>query len=273
MKKIIFASDGKNFPKGAFEFIKELQQSEPVLLTGAFLHSLNFEEFLPGVFAMYASPALEFLEEEKNLVTQTIRHFEESCQRNNIEYRVHEQSMNWNIDDIAKETRFADLMIISEELFCNDINMYQPNSFMQQAMHKAECPVICLPEKYTPIKKIVIAYDGKKECMFAIKQFCNLFPHLTDYETKVIYAKEEAGDAIPDLIYLEEYAARHFKNLDIEKVPFSGKKFIDNWLNEKNDIMLVSGSFGRSGLSTSLNKSFAEAIIHEHRIPVFIAHS
>ncbi|MBP9098588.1 MAG: universal stress protein, partial [Ferruginibacter sp.] len=118
MKKIIFASDGKNFPKGAFEFIKELQQTEPVLLTGAFLHSLNFEEFLPGVFAMYASPALEFLQEEKNQVTQTIRLFEDSCQRNNIEYRVHEQSMNWKIDDLAKETRFADLMVLSEELFC-----------------------------------------------------------------------------------------------------------------------------------------------------------
>ena len=32
MKKIILASDGKNLPKGAFEFIKQLQQTEPLLL-------------------------------------------------------------------------------------------------------------------------------------------------------------------------------------------------------------------------------------------------
>lgn len=273
MKKIIFASDGKSFPKGAFEFAKELHRHEPVLLTGAFLHSLNFEEFLPGVFAMYASPALEFLEEEKKLNKQITKQFEDLCQRNMIEYRVHEQSPNWNIDDLTKETRFADLMLMSEELFCNDINMYQPNSFMQQAIHKSECPVFCVPENYSPVKKIIFAYDGKKESMFALKQFCNLFPQLTALETKIIYAKDEADESIPDLIYLEEFAARHFSDLDIEKVVSSGKKFFEERGNELNNSMLVSGAYSRSGLSTSLNRSFVETIIHEHRIPVFIAHT
>jgi len=105
MKKIIFACDGKNFPAGAFEFIKDLNLSEPVLLTGAFLHSLNFEEFLPGVFAMYGGAVLEFMDEEKQELKAMIRHFEDQCQRNGIEYRVHEESMNWNISDLSKETK------------------------------------------------------------------------------------------------------------------------------------------------------------------------
>ncbi len=273
MKKIIFACDGKSFPKGAFEFVKELQQKEPVLLTGVFLHALNFEEFIPGVVAFYTAPVASFLEEEKAELQKNIRSFEEICKRNGIEFRVHEESRNWNINDLAKETRFADLMLMSEELFCNDMNVAEPNFFMQQSIHKAECPVMLIPEKYMPINKIVITYDGKKESMFAIKQFCNLFPQFTNMETKIIFSKQEQSDEIPDLAYIEEYAGRHFNNIDFEKLHFKGKEFFKNWINENNYNLVVCGSYSRSGLSNSLNKSFAEDLIHEHKVPLFIAHN
>ncbi len=270
MKKIILACDGKNFPKGAFEFAKELQQSEQVLLTGAFLHPMNFEEFIPGIFALYSSPIATFLEQEKAEYQRNIKLFEELCQHNGIEYRVHEESNNWNINDLVKETRFADIMVMSEELFCTDINMAAPNDFMQQAIHKAECPVMLFPEIFKSFKKIVVAYDGKKECMFALKQFCNLFPLITNMETKIVYS---GNDEIPDMIYLEEYAGRHFKNLDFEKLHFKGKENFEDWIKGNNDSLVVSGSYSRSGLSTLFSKSFVEDIIHEHRVPLFIAHN
>lgn len=273
MKKILFACDGKYFPAGAFEFVKELNQSEKVLLTGVFLHAFNFKEFLPGVYAMYAGPVEEFLESEKQEREQNILHFKELCLRNEIEFRVHEESMNWNIEELARESRFADLMLMSEELFCNGINDTQPNSFMQQAIHKAECPVICIPEKYTPFKKIVFAYDGKKDSMFALKQFCNLFPQFTANETRIVYAKADHDNDIPDLSYLEEFAGRHFRNLDIEKAPENGTKYFENEARKEKDILLVAGSYGRSGISNTFKKSFVEEIIHDHNIPVFIAHN
>lgn len=272
MKKIIFACDGKSFPKGAFELIKEMYKTEPALITGTFLHAINFEEFLPGAFSLSAGPSKEFFEEEQREFRSMVRQFEEQCQKNGLEYRVHEESMNWNIDNLVKETRFADLMVMSAELFCDDLNTRQPNSFMQQAIHKSECPVICVPESFLSIKKIVFAYDGKKESMFALKQFCNLFPQLSALPTKIVYAKDEASVEIPDLIYLEEYAGRHFKNLDIEKVPFNGKKYFESWAKDDNNTILVSGAFGRSGLSTAFKRSFVEDVIHQHLIPVFIAH-
>ncbi len=273
MKKIIFACDGKNFPKGAFEFVKELQQAEPVLLTGTFLHAVNFELIVPGVFATYGGPAMEFLEEEKAQLEKNIGLFAKLCERNGIEYRVHEESNNWNINDLAKETRFADLMVMSEELFCTYINIREPNGFMQQAIHNAECPVMLFPETFQPFKKIVIAYDGKKESMFALKQFCNLFPQFRNMETKIIYSKEDDNDQIPDMIYIEEYAGRHFSNLIFEKLHFKGKEYFETWAEENNDILVVSGSYGRSMFSTALSKSFVEDLIHEHHIPLFIAHN
>ena len=273
MKKIILACDGENFPKGAFEFVKELQQQEPVLLIGAFLHPVNFEIFLPGVFATYGGPAPEFLEEQKVQFEKNIHLFSELCERNGIEYRVHEESYNWNIKDLTTESRFADLMAMSEELFYTETNIREPNSFMQQAIHEAECPVMLFPETFRTFNKIVIAYDDKKECMFALKQFCSLFSQFKNMETTIIYSSEDATNNIPGLIYLEEYAGRHFRNLNFEKLHLKDKQYFETWTEENTDSLLVSGSYSRSLLSTSFNKSFVEDIIHEHHIPLFIAHN
>ncbi|HSN60649.1 MAG TPA: hypothetical protein VLR49_06930 [Ferruginibacter sp.] len=273
MKKIVFACDGNNFPKGAFEFVKDLQKTESLLLTGCFLQSVNFEEMIPGLFATYAGPTAAFMELEKAEYKKTMLLFEELCQHNGIEYRVHEESNNWNMDDLLKETRFADLMIMSEELFCTNINMTEPNSFMQRAIHKSECPVMLFPETYKPFKKLVFAYDGKKESMFALKQFCNLFPRYSHLETNIVYSKPGHVDELPDMMYIEEYASRHFSNLQFEKLLFNGRKYFADWAKEENDILLISGSYGRSGLSTAINKSFVEKLIEEHQVPVFIAHT
>jgi len=273
MKKIIFACDGNNFPKAAFEFVKELQKTEPLLLTGTFLQSIHFVEMLPGLFATFAGHTTAFMEEEKVEFKNTIHLFEEMCQRNGIEYRVHEDSNNWGMDDLLKETRFADLMVMSEELFCTNINMTEPNSFMQRAIHKSECPVMLFPEIYKPLKKIVFAYDGKKESLFALKQFCNLFPQYSHLETKIVYSKPGHDDELPDMMYIEEYAGRHFSNLQFEKLSFNGRKYFADWAKEENDILIISGAYGRSGLSTAINKSFVEKLIEEHHVPVFIAHT
>jgi len=36
--------------------------------------------------------------------------------------------------------------------------------------------------------------------------------------------------------------------------------------------LLVAGSYGRSAVSDLFHSSFAEQVIHEHKMPVFIAH-
>ena len=259
-------------PKGAFEFIKQLQQEEPVFLTGAFLHPVNFEILVPAAFAMTTIPAIEMMEEDQTQFKQSIREFRDRCERNAIEYTVHEESDQWGMEDLSKETRFADLMVMSEELFCTNINTNEPNAFMQEAIHKAECPVMLLPESYKPFNRMIIAYAGKKESMFAVKEFCNLFPAFTNMETKIVYAKNEDNDEIPDMNLLEEFAGRHFSNLTIQKDYFNPKMHFNIWPNEYRNALIICGSFGRGGFSNLIKKSFAENTIQEHSNPLFIAH-
>lgn len=272
MKKVVLVSDGKNFPAGAFEFAKLLQEAEPILLVGSFSTAINYAQLIPITFAMEAGPLMNFSEEYLEARKKSIALFEEHCQKSGIEYRVHEEGPEWNIDDLIKESRFADLFLMSEELFANEISEEQPNSFLQQVMHRAECPALVVPENFKSLSVILLAYDGKRQSMFAIKEFCNLFPQFKDVETKLVFMKQDDNEEIPDLSYIEEYAARHFSNLEIQKLHFDAKKYFNAWAEEKGNALIVSGSYSRSGFSNWVRKSFTDEVIHEHSQPVFVAH-
>ena len=273
MKKIVFACDGKNFSNGAFEFIKWIREREPVLLTGVFFSSVNYQTLIATTIGGNAGAYLDYTEETEKEVADSLKLFENNCRKNNISYRVHHESPSWNPEEIRKETRFADLLVISAELFCSDINANQPNSYMRQVLHNAECPVVVTPEKFTPPGQVIFAYDGRKESMFALKQFCYVFPELTRLETNIVHMREDESDIIPDLDYAEEYTGCHFDNLNFQKQHFNPKKYFAACTSEEKNLMVVSGSFSRSGISAILDKSFAEDMIHDHRYPVFIAHT
>jgi nucleotide-binding universal stress UspA family protein len=271
MKKILLICDANNFPSGAFKFLKLLHFSDPFLLTGAFFHSVNYDLLIPSTFAFSPDPLIAYTNKDNKSVANSIKQFSERCNQSGIEFRVHEESEEFKISDVIKESRFADLIVMSEELFCADLDVEQPNYYMEEVMHKAECPVLLIPENYKPFSHVTIAYDGRKESLFAMKQFCYLFP-LTKYSTTVLYLTEKEEQEIPELIYLEEYAARHFGSLTIEKKTFNKKSEFIQYVGNKNETLLIAGAYGRSGLSNTFHESFVEKTIREHKVPVFIAH-
>ena len=95
---------------------------------------------------------------------------------------------------------------------------------------------------------IILAYDGSASSVFAIKQFAYLFPELCNRKAILVYVGDEKHD-IPDQVLIEEFAARHFENLTITKVTSDHKNRFNTWFEEHKNSLLVSGSFGRSGVS------------------------
>lgn len=273
MKKIAFACDGKNFSPGSIEFINWMQQQEPVLVTGVFFSSVNYEMLIATSIAGDAGAYLNYNAETAEEIASSVRTFETHCQKACMTYRVHQENKSWNPEDIRKETRFADLLVISAEKFCADINSNQPNSYMRQVLHNAECPIVLVPENFRVPERLLFAYDGRKESMFALKQFSYLFPGMSSTETDIVYMQEDQNDHIPDLSYLEEYAGCHFDNLNFMKQHFNPRKYFATWTAENDNIILISGAYSRTGISELLEKSFAEDVIRNHRFPVFIAHT
>ena len=273
MKKILLAFGGPRFSEGIFQFAKWLNEKQPVLLIGVFLPEVVYSNIYAFGSGLPAADFVPFVGQEDNqLIEKNMNHFTDLCERNGISYRVHKDYDNLALSELKKETRFADLLIISSEKFYTTYGLNDLNPSLTEALHTSECPIVVVPETFYFPERNILAYDGSESSVFAIKQFAYLFPELAQNETLLVYAKENTDPGLPDESYIEELATQHFKNLNLLKLHLNPRKFFNTWLSERQNVILVGGSFGRSPASELFQKSFVAKVIAEQKLPVFIAH-
>jgi len=273
MKKVLLAFDGTNFSEGAFEFARRMNQQSPVMIAGIFLPQVDYANlwsYAEGVAHTTFIPLVE--EETTNIIQKNISRFESLCQKNGIEYKVHKNFFDLAMSSVKKETRFADLLIIGSESFYMTLGTDEPNDSLKDALHRSECPVLIVPEKFDFPETNILAYNASRGSVYAMKQFAYLFPEFSENETLLVYAKEEDETDVPDEAYIKELAGRHFANLTLMKLQIDPKKSFDTWIEDRKAAILVTGAFGRSGLSQIFKKSFITDVIKDHQMPVFIAH-
>jgi hypothetical protein len=272
-KQILFVCAGKEFPQGAFNFLCSLQAQEPVHVLGLFFNPIDVDAMVAVSQIVVQGPYDRLKEEEHEAMEAAKESFARQCEQHHIRYQVHVHDGQWDKDILVGESRFADVLVLSGELFYADINLRQPNVYLREALSGAECPVVIIPEVYKQCDHVFMAYDGTKESLFAIKQFCYLFPWLTDLPTEMLYVRDEPEDNIPDLERLRQYTRQHFDAMGFSKLHFKASHYFSTWIGEKKNVLLVTGSYGRSAFSYLAKHSFAEQVISEHKIPVFIAHA
>ena len=274
MKKILLAIDGSYYSKGAMEFAKWLNAKHRILLVGMFIPKTDYAYLWTyagdGVNSTMFLPLVE--DGDSPDVKKTIEHFEDECKRNDIEFRVHKDYNSSAIISITNESRYADLLLLGSETFYSNYSGENLSEYLKDTLHEIECPAIVVPEKYNFPESNVIAYDGSKSSVFALRQFAYLFPELLNNKTVLVNSKEEADRNVPDQILIEELAARHFKNLTISKNNSDADNYFNTLLLAGKKAILISGSYGRGGIGKLFHKSFVSELIKEHGIPVFIAH-
>jgi len=272
-KQILFVCAGKEFPQGAFNFLRSMQEQEPVHVLGLFFNPIDIDAMAAVSQLVVQAPYDRIREREHEVMAANKESFARQCEQHNIRYQVHAHDGQWDKDLLVGESRFADVLLLSGELFYADINLKQPNVYLREALCAAECPVMIIPEEYKQCSHVYMAYDGSKESLFAIKQFTYLFPQLTELPTEMLYVRDEPQDTIPDLERLRQYTRQHFDAMGFSKLHFSASHYFATWIGEKKDVLLVSGSYGRSPFSYLAKHSFAQQVISGHRMPVFIAHA
>jgi hypothetical protein len=272
MKKILLAFDSIHFSEGAFEFARRLNELNPILLTGIFMPQAGLANLWSFTHStrLGSIPLVE--DEEADDIQKNIERFEMLCRNNNIEYSVHKDFFDFVLPELKNESIFADLLILGTEKFYADMGTASPNDYLEEALHNVKCPVILVPENFEFPETNILAYDGSEDAVFAIKQFAYLLPELSGRETLLVFASKDADKEIPGKLQLKELATRHFANLTIFKLEVNPKKYFSDWLLEKKSAMVISGSYGRSGLSQLFKKSFVKEVIAAHKLPVFIAH-
>jgi nucleotide-binding universal stress UspA family protein len=272
MKKIIIAFDGQHYSASTMQFVLALNHLEQVALTAVFLSPVDYTAIwsfpvLPGGSDILSATGDDLSEK---VVSDNMKRFEETCQSHQIPYRIHNDINGMVFSSLKKESRFADLLLVSNQLFYEQIGR-QPNDYLENILQIVECPVLLIPENGTFPDRIVFAYDGSESSIYAVKQFYYLFPSLCRLPTTLMYAK--AGkDEIPDQVNAEELLLRHFPDLAIELLDDANPAHLVEWMRKQPGALLITGAYGRSGISQLFKKSFAKEIVKEHFVPVFIAH-
>ncbi len=150
--------------------------------------------------------------------------------------------------------------------------MERPNEYLRMTLQEAECPVIVVPEDFSFPDRIVLAYDGSEDSVYAIRQFVLLFPELVKMPATLVYTTTKEHSGLPEKDYILELCARHFPDLTVKLLESTTRKQFGEWLNERPSSLLVCGAFGRTDLSMMFRRSFAAGAIIDHQFPLFIAH-
>ena len=273
MKKLITALDGQHFPHGAFEFVKSINAEAKVLLAGIFLSPVDYSKVLAfsGMEGMSLMPEWLMKNEDDTVVNKNIHLFVDACTEEGIEFRVHKDTDLMAISSLIEETRFADALLVSSELFYKNVQQDQPNFYLEEVLKKAECPVMLIPEKYEEPKQVILTYDGKESSVFAIKQFAYVYPELAKKETTLL-AITDHEEGLPEHNLITELVSMHYPNLIIQSLPRENKKEFTKWLSGKANSFIVMGAFSRSLFSELFKRSFASDVIHNIKMPIFISH-
>lgn len=272
MNQLLFVCAGKEFPEGAFNFLLSLRKERPVSVVGLFFSPIDLDAIITASQLPVQAPYDRIREREAEQTQANKVLFARQCEQHDIRYRIHDHSEQWDKDILVKESRFADLLVLSGELFYGDIYERQPNHYLQEALHCAECPLVVVPEGFRQCDHLFVAYDGSKESVFAMKQFSYLLPEYAELPAEIVYVKDEPSNSIPDLEKLRHYSKLHFESMGFSKLHFKAAHYFATWIGEHKQVMLVTGSYGRSPFSYLAKRSFAEQVIREHKLPVFIAH-
>ena len=273
MKKILLAFDGSHFSEGALEFARQLHYINPVYLAGIFLPQINYSALWSYSGGGKAEDIFVPLVEDEDAagVKENIRRFEEYCNTHDIEFSVHKDFMDMALPQLKEESRFADLLIISSERFYEQAGKDGPNAYLKDVLHDVECPIIVVPEKFSFPVTNILAYDGKKESVYALKQFAYLFPEFTAYETILVSALP-LEKSLPYEDNIEELVTRHYSKLKLVRLDARTKNEFASWLEDKNAAIVVCGAYSKSTMSQLFHKSFIADVIKQHRLPIFIAH-
>jgi hypothetical protein len=150
-----------------------------------------------------------------------------------------------------------------------------PTRFIRDLLCDTQCPILLVQQKYEPLKKIILLYDGEPSSVHAIKMFSYLLPHFKNLEAEVISVKPvDTSLHVPDNKLMKEFMKRHYPNANYTIVKgWAEDEIVKRLKKEPANSIVVLGAYKRSSLSRWLRESMADTIMKEVKLPLFIAHN
>lgn len=279
MKKFLAVFDGYKISDSTLQYAIELTKLADAHLVGVFLEEFiyrnyNVYEVITTVIN-YEKEILKLDAKDKETRDQSVKRFEDVCREAGIDFSVHRDT-SIALQELKLESMFADLILINEHESFTVKKESSPTHFMKDLLGDVQCPVIVVPDKFQKPEKIVLLYDGRPSCLFALKMFSYLFSALKEIPIEVFTVQEDGQlhNNPPESVLMREFMERHFPTAQLVIKYGNPEKEIPTYLKSNTaNIMLVLGAYRRNEMSRFFKVSMADILQKELDVPLFIAHN
>ncbi len=277
MKKIIAAFDGLKYSESTADYAVYLAKQTNTHLVGVFLDDPTYTSYKIYDLITKDGASEDKLRklDAKDKVTRNIAsaNFEKACQNAGLQYTVHHDH-SIALQELKHESIYADLVIIDSKETLTHYTEKLPTRFIRDLLSDAQCPVLVAPQKYKPVQKVILLYDGSPSSVHAIKMFSYLLPELAEGDTEVISVKPvDSTLHMPDSKLMKEFMKRHFpKAKYIVTKGFAEDEIIKHLKQTSGNALVVLGAYRRSTVSRWFRESMADTLMKEVKMPLFIAH-
>jgi nucleotide-binding universal stress UspA family protein len=278
MKKFLAVFDGYKMSKSTLNYAIQLSQVTNAHLVGVFLDEFIYRSYnvvkVIKTNKDYDAVIKKLDAEDKKKRDDAAQQFQKACTRAGIHYSIH-RDKSIALQELKHESMFADLVIINEYETFTKYKEELPTHFMKDLLGDVQCPVLVVSNKFKPLDKIVLLYDGGPSSLYAIKMFSYLFGNFQDLPVEVYSVNERIANLrLPDNKLMREFIKRHFPKATYNVVTGEAEEQILGYLrNHKENELVVMGAYRRSELSRWFKTSMADTLMRKLDTPLFIAHN
>jgi len=270
--------DGITPNPNALDFACYLGRLNNSKVTGVFLENLVADEKPILQLAKGGSyinweidKTTEEYKEKKKKIEKNVSLFKDACEKGCVRYTIHEHD-GIPAKEIVAESRYADIVVVAAETSFNKKFEGVPTEFVKDVLKDSECPVVVAPESFDGIDEIVFTFNGSKSSVFAIKQFCYLFPNLDDKKVTVIEIDEEGLCSAEEKEKFKEWLSGHYSSIGYEQLKGDAESELFACLMKRKNVFIVMGAYGRSTVSQFFKHSRADLLIKAITQAIFITH-
>ena len=278
MKKIIVAFDGLKYSESTRDYATYLAKQTNTHLVGIFMDDPTYTSYKIYELIVKEGASEDKLKKyeakDKSTRDAAVINFEKACQKEGLEYTIH-RDRKIAILELKHESIYTDLLIIDSKETLTHYTEKLPTRFIRDLLSDVQCPVLIVPQKYKPIQKIILLYDGEPSSVYALKMFSYLLPQLKHLDTEVISVNPVNTTLhMPDNKLMKEFMKRHFPKAKYSVLKGWAEDEIVKHLKQiSGNAIVVLGAYRRGTVSRWFRESMADTLMKEVKVPLFIAHN
>lgn len=266
MIKITLAINPFAPSKNAFDFAAYLARLANAPLTTALLE--NKERVLRDEQRADAPATVS----AESVVKRAMQWIKDAAALREIVYKMH-RNRGLPFDELVAESRFGDVLVMHPAISFSSKIEGGFTTLAKEILKRSECPVFVVSESVERIDEIIVAYDRSASSVFALKLFSYLFPMLSDTKLTVLQVHSGAPHDDPSEYFFKEWVRNHYHcYVDFMTLKGDTDQQLVDYLNGRKNAVLVMGAYKRSAGVQLRTRSYAEWVIRNTTVPVFITH-